>query len=93
MRRHKDMKAQSTIEYITLVVGVVAVMLLFYGDNQGFETTMRGLFQERKSDMMNMSGRLSGSYPLSCKEKNKACTKDSDCCSGLICWRGSSSCL
>ncbi|VAX37507.1 hypothetical protein MNBD_UNCLBAC01-563 [hydrothermal vent metagenome] len=54
-------KGQSTVEYIILVAGVLAAILVFVPGI--FSTSFNAALSSAANQMTNFSGRLSGSYP------------------------------
>ncbi len=63
-KRNQKKKGQSTLEYIILVTGVIAVLIIFLKPNGGiFTKAFDGVLNSAKDGMVNMSNRLSGSWP------------------------------
>jgi len=61
----KKRKGQSTVEYLVLVAAVIAVILLFVGNqNSPFRTKLNGVLDSATNSMTNMAGRLNRSYPV-----------------------------
>lgn len=55
-------KGQSTIEYIIVVTGVIAVIILFFGPTGPFRTAYNSTMQYGTNGMDTMANRLSGSH-------------------------------
>ncbi len=59
MKQHKKKKGQSTLEYIILVTGVIAVLLLFLNPNSGlFRTSYNKTLAMGTNGMEDMANRL-----------------------------------
>lgn len=58
----KKKKGQSTVEYILLVAGVIAVLVVFLGPNGAFQTKYHTALNEGTDGMANMAHRLSNSH-------------------------------
>lgn len=68
MVKHKSRKkkGQSTLEYIILVTGVIAILIIFLNPNTGiFNTAFNQTLQTGTNGMEDMSNRLATSRPLS----------------------------
>lgn len=68
MVKHKSRKkkGQSTLEYIILVTGVIAILIIFLNPNTGiFNTAFNSTLQTGTNGMQDMSNRLATSRPLS----------------------------
>jgi uncharacterized protein (UPF0333 family) len=59
---NRKKKGQSTLEYIILVAGVVAILIIFLGPSGTFQTAYDGTLEESTSDMQDMATRLTGSH-------------------------------
>lgn len=63
--KNRKKKGQSTLEYIILVTGVIAILIVFLRPNGGvFNTAFNQTLQTGTNGMTNMAGRLAGSRPL-----------------------------
>lgn len=61
---NRKKKGQSTLEYIILVAGVIAILIVFLNPTTGvFNTRFNATLSESTNAMQNMAARLSGSYP------------------------------
>jgi len=59
MKQHKKKKGQSTLEYIILVTGVIAVLLIFLNPNGGlFRTAYNRTLTMGTNGMEDMANRL-----------------------------------
>ena len=58
----KKKKGQSTVEYILLVAGVIAVLIVFLGPNGAFKKKYDQALNEGTEGMANMAKRLSASH-------------------------------
>ena len=76
MARSKK-KGQSTLEYIILVAGMTAMLIVFFKSGGTFEASYKNVFRERKSDMGTIAER---SY-LKCAKPGDQCINWSQCCS------------
>ncbi len=54
----KDLKGQSTIEYILIVTAVIAVMLVFAGKNGFFQNALNATYDTNINSMLNMADRI-----------------------------------
>ncbi|MCR4337118.1 MAG: class III signal peptide-containing protein [Candidatus Omnitrophica bacterium] len=64
MNNQKKKKGQSTLEYIILVTGVIAILIVFLNPNGGvFNRAFNSALREGTNGMENMAQRLSGSRP------------------------------
>jgi len=54
-------KGQSTLEYLILVVGVVAILIVFLGPNGVFQTKLNSTYASGTNGMVDMATRLSNS--------------------------------
>ncbi|HSV42973.1 MAG TPA: class III signal peptide-containing protein [Candidatus Bathyarchaeia archaeon] len=62
MKQHKKKKGQSTLEYIILVTGVIAVLLLFLNPNGGlFRASYNATLAAGTNGMEDMANRLRNS--------------------------------
>jgi uncharacterized protein (UPF0333 family) len=59
---NRKKKGQSTLEYIILVAGVVAILIIFLGPGGTFQTSYENTMTESTSDMEDMGTRLTGSH-------------------------------
>ena len=60
----RSKKGQSTVEYLILVAGVIALLLVFVGSNTGvFQTAITDTYSNATSGMTNMAERLRNSRP------------------------------
>ncbi|MCK5214388.1 MAG: class III signal peptide-containing protein [Candidatus Omnitrophica bacterium] len=57
-------KGQSTLEYIILVAGVVAILIVFLGPGGLFQTQLQTTLTDSTDDMDDMAQRLSDSRPV-----------------------------
>ena len=63
MINRKKKKGQSTLEYIILVVAVVAVLVGFLAtSNGGFQTAVNSTLSSGTSGMKNMGSRISANF-------------------------------
>jgi len=66
MFKHKNRKkGQSTLEYLILVTGVVAIMIVFLGPGGIFQQAVNETYITGTSQMNEMANRLATSRPLS----------------------------
>ena len=56
---NKKKKGQSTIEYIILVAGVLAILLVFLGPNGIFQSAYNKMLMVGTDGMVNMANRVS----------------------------------
>jgi len=64
MHKQRKKKGQSTLEYIILVTGVIAILIVFLNPRTGiFSTAFNATLQTGTSGMTNMANRLSQSRP------------------------------
>lgn len=57
-------KGQSTLEYIILVTGVIAILLIFLNPTTGvFNNRFNATLGDATGSMQNMARRLNASYP------------------------------
>jgi uncharacterized protein (UPF0333 family) len=62
--KNKKKKGQSTLEYIILVTGVIAILIVFLNPRNGvFVTAFNTTLQQGTNGMTNMAQRLRGSRP------------------------------
>lgn len=55
-------KGQSTVEYLILVAGVIAILLYFVGNSGSpFRTALNQTYQSATNGMVNMANRLQNS--------------------------------
>ncbi|MCK5580873.1 MAG: class III signal peptide-containing protein [Candidatus Omnitrophica bacterium] len=60
--RNRKKKGQSTLEYIILVTGVIAILIVFLNPQTGiFNTAFNETMQTGTDGMTNMAERLAGS--------------------------------
>lgn len=65
MSKNRKKKGQSTLEYIILVTGVIAILIIFLNPNNGlFMNSFNAALQSGTNGMVNMADRLAGSRPL-----------------------------
>ena len=63
---NRKKKGQSTLEYIILVAGVIAILIVFLNPTSGvFTKAFNTTLQHGTNGMQNMADRLSSSRPLS----------------------------
>ena len=63
-KRNQKKKGQSTLEYIILVTGVIAVLIIFLKPDDGvFTKAFNGVLKSANDGMVNMSNRLGKSWP------------------------------
>jgi uncharacterized protein (UPF0333 family) len=61
----RNNKGQSTLEYIILVAGVIAIIILFVGNSSSpFRTALNNTYTQATNGMEDMANRLRGSRPL-----------------------------
>lgn len=59
MKQHKKKKGQSTLEYIILVTGVIAVLLIFLNPSTGiFNRAFNETLSQGTNGMQDMANRL-----------------------------------
>ena len=57
---------QSTVEYLILVAGVIAILIIFVGTpGSGFRAALGNTYESATNGMQNMADRLQNSRPLS----------------------------
>ena len=62
VNKNRKKKGQSTIEYIILVTGVVALLVAFLGNNQwGFRSALNTTLRDGTNGMQDMADRLGDS--------------------------------
>lgn len=62
--KNRKKKGQSTLEYIILITGVIAILIIFLNPNNGvFNRAFNTTLQEGTNGMTDMANRLSGSRP------------------------------
>ena len=60
--KNRKKKGQSTLEYIILVTGVIAILIVFLNPQTGvFNTAFNETLQTGTNGMTNMASRLAGS--------------------------------
>ena len=65
----RSKKGQSTVEYLILVAGVIAILLVFVGNSGSpFRKALNSTYDSATNGMQNMAGRLANSH----------CTPDAD---------------
>ena len=62
-RLRRTRSGQSTVEYILLFTGIT-VMIVAFSSSGTLKTSYNALLDARSKDIKNVSGRLSGGYPL-----------------------------
>ena len=62
--KNRKKKGQSTLEYIILVTGVVAILIVFLGPNGVFQSNYNESLAAATNGMVNMAKRLGGSRYL-----------------------------
>jgi uncharacterized protein (UPF0333 family) len=63
VKNKKKKKGQSTLEYIILVTGVIAVLIVFLNPKSGvFTTAFNSTLSSGTNGMVNMAGRLEASH-------------------------------
>ena len=67
LKKLKNKKGQSTVEYILLVTAVIAVIIVFVNGQQkgSFQQTLNSTLNQATEDMDTMSGTLVSSHTLS----------------------------
>jgi uncharacterized protein (UPF0333 family) len=66
MVKMRKKKGQSTLEYIILVTGVIAILIVFLNPKSGtFNKAFNTALRTGTDGMVNMAGRLNASRPLS----------------------------
>jgi hypothetical protein len=63
MIQKRKKKGQSTIEYIVLVTGVIAILIVFLSPNGIFQNAYNRALQQGTNGMEDMSNRLASSRP------------------------------
>lgn len=58
----KKKKGQSTVEYILLFAGIIAIMIVFLGKNGPFAKAYNETLHRGSDGMVNMANRLSESH-------------------------------
>jgi len=61
LRRKRKQSGQSTLEYIVLVTGVVAILILFLGPTGPFRKAYNDTMTQGTNGMTQMANRLSSS--------------------------------
>ena len=62
----RSKKGQSTVEYIILVAGVIAILIFFVGNQSSpFRTSLNKTYNSATQGMENMANRLATSRPAS----------------------------
>ncbi len=64
MEKNRKKKGQSTLEYILLVTGVVAAMIIFLRSDGPFMNTVNAGISEVADGIRDMATRINGSRPL-----------------------------
>ncbi len=60
----RSKRGQSTVEYIILVAGVIAILIFFVGSgNSPFRTSLNKTYNSATQGMENMASRLAASRP------------------------------
>lgn len=62
--KNRKKKGQSTLEYIILVTGVVAILIVFLGPGGVFQRNYNSSLGAATNGMVNMAQRLGGSRYL-----------------------------
>lgn len=65
MIKKSKKKGQSTIEYIVLVTGVIAILIAFLSPSGVFRTSYNRALSQGTNGMEDMATRLRGSRPTS----------------------------
>ena len=65
LKRRGKKKGQSSLEYLILVAAVIALLIAFLGKQGIFQQNLNDTLEAGTNAMVNMAGRLSGSYPTS----------------------------
>jgi hypothetical protein len=65
MIQKRKKKGQSTIEYIVLVTGVIAILIVFLGSGGIFQSAYNRALQQGTNGMEDMANRLATSRPTS----------------------------
>jgi len=65
MIQKRKKKGQSTIEYIVLVTGVIAILIVFLGPSGIFQSAYNRALQQGTNGMEDMANRLASSRPTS----------------------------
>ncbi|HPD84624.1 MAG TPA: class III signal peptide-containing protein [Candidatus Omnitrophota bacterium] len=55
-------RGQSTMEYLILVAGVIAILIVFLKPSGVFRTALNSTYQDASQGMENMANRLKGSH-------------------------------
>jgi hypothetical protein len=64
MQKQRKKKGQSTLEYIILVTGVIAILIVFLNPRGGiFTTAFNSTLQTGTTGMVNLANRLATSRP------------------------------
>lgn len=58
----RNRKGQSTMEYLILVAGVLAILILFLRPSGVFRDALNRTYQDAASGMTNMANYLKGSH-------------------------------
>ena len=58
----RNRKGQSTMEYLILVAGVIAILIVFLKPQGVFRTALNTTYQDAASGMTNMANYLKGSH-------------------------------
>ena len=62
--KRRNKKGQSTVEYIILVAGVIAILIVFVGSsNSPFRISLNKAYTSATNGMENMANRLANSRP------------------------------
>ena len=62
VKNNRKKKGQSTLEYIILVTGVIAILIIFLNPTNGvFNTAFNQTLRTGTNGMTNMAARLAGS--------------------------------
>jgi hypothetical protein len=61
VKNNRRKKGQSTLEYIILVTGVIAILIVFLRPGGGFNTSLNETLKAGTNGMTNMARRLMGS--------------------------------
>lgn len=59
----RSKRGQSTIEYLILVAGVIAILIVFLQSGGVFRTALNTTYQQATDGMVNMANRLKSSRP------------------------------
>ncbi len=63
-KQRKKKRGQSTLEYIVLVTGVIAILIIFLGPNGVFQSAYNRTLSTGTNGMEDMANRLQTSRPI-----------------------------